>query len=104
MDAWLKAHAFFVTAISGAIYMAGSDCRRLSEDRATLTLMTEGVREGFAAMRGLGRPVPPFSLRVLFTWLPQRFAINYWRRFFASDRADYVFGLHVRSASREMRQ
>jgi hypothetical protein len=23
MDAWLKAHAFFVTAISGAIYLAG---------------------------------------------------------------------------------
>src|ERR1700730_16791266 len=33
MDAWLKAHAFFVTAVSGAIYMAGGDCHRLSEDK-----------------------------------------------------------------------
>lgn len=54
MDAWLKAHAFFVTAICGAIYFAGGDCRRLSEDTATLALMTRGVREGFASVRALG--------------------------------------------------
>lgn len=34
MDGWLKAYPFFVTAVSGAIYMAGGDCRRLSEDSA----------------------------------------------------------------------
>jgi ketopantoate reductase len=47
MDAWLMAHAFFVTAIGGAIYLAGGNCHRLSEDSATLRLMTTGVREGF---------------------------------------------------------
>jgi hypothetical protein len=62
MDGWLKAYAFFVTAVSGAIYMAGGDCRRLSEDRAALTLMTKGMREGFAAVRALGRTVTPFPL------------------------------------------
>lgn len=103
MDAWLKAHAFFVTAISGAIYLAGGDCRRLSEDEAILTLMTKGVREGFAAVRALGLTVTPFPLRVLFTWLPTWFAVAYWRRFFASDMADYIFGRHARSASHEMR-
>ena len=36
MDGWLKAHAFFVTAVSGAIYMVGGDCQRLSEDSAAL--------------------------------------------------------------------
>jgi 2-dehydropantoate 2-reductase len=55
MDAWLKAHAFFVTAVSGAIYMAGGDCHRLSEDKATVVLMAKGVREGYAAVRALGR-------------------------------------------------
>jgi hypothetical protein len=100
----IKAHAFFVTAVSGAIYMVGGDCRRLSEDSAALTLMTKGVREGFAAVRALGRTVTPFPLRVLFAWMPQWFAVAYWRRFFASDMADYVFGRHARSASREMRE
>ncbi len=30
MDAWLTSHAFFVTSVSGAIYLAGGDCLRLS--------------------------------------------------------------------------
>ncbi len=104
MDAWLKAHAFFVTAVSGAIYMAGGDCHRLSEAKATVALMAKGVREGYAAVRALGRSVEPFALRVLFTWLPPAFAVAYWRRFFASDMADYVFGRHARAATREMRE
>ena len=104
MDAWLKAHAFFVTAISGAIYLAGGDCHRLSEDRVTLALMTKGVREGFAVVRALGLAVTPFPLRVLFMWLPPAFAVSYWHRFFASETADYVFGRHARSASAEMRE
>jgi 2-dehydropantoate 2-reductase len=104
MDAWLKAHAFFVTAISGAIYIAGGDCRRLSEDKATVALMAKGVREGYSAVRALGLSVAPFALKVLFTWLPPTFAIYYWRNFFASKMADYVFGRHARAASREMRE
>jgi 2-dehydropantoate 2-reductase len=65
-DAWLKAHAFFVTAVSGAIYMAGGDCHRLSEDKAILVLMAKGVREGYSAVRALGlsvAPWPPCSCR-----------------------------------------
>jgi 2-dehydropantoate 2-reductase len=104
MDAWLKAHAFFVTAVSGAIYMAGGDCHQLSEDKATVVLMAKGVREGYSMVRALGLNVAPFALKVLFTWLPPAFAIYYWRRFFASKMADCVFGRHARSASRVMRE
>jgi 2-dehydropantoate 2-reductase len=103
MDAWLKAHAFFVTAICGAIYLAGGDCQQLSNDTATLRLMIRGVREGFACVRTLGRAVTPFPLSVLFTWLPQIAAVTYWRRFMAKPGADYVFGRHARAASGEMR-
>jgi 2-dehydropantoate 2-reductase len=84
MDAWLKTHAFFVTAVCGAIYLCGGDCLRLSEDEAALGLMTDGVREGFAVVRALGLTVTPFSLKLLFCHLPRVFAIYYWRRFFAS--------------------
>jgi 2-dehydropantoate 2-reductase len=103
MDAWLKSHAIFVTAVCGAIYLAGGDCCRLSTDEARLTLMVNGVREGFAALRALGLPVTPFALRVLMNGMPHRFAVGYWRRFFASGTADYVFGNHARSAAYEMR-
>jgi 2-dehydropantoate 2-reductase len=104
MDAWLKAHAFFVTAVSGAIYLAGGDCRRLSKEDALLALMTNGIREGFSTVRALGLTLEPLSLRVLFTWMPKSFAISYWRKFFGADTADYVFGRHARAASREMRE
>ncbi|MEO8882066.1 MAG: hypothetical protein ABI377_01395 [Devosia sp.] len=102
IDAWLKAHAFFVTAVSGAIYLANGDCRRLSGDRPMLTLMTRGVREGFAVVRALGLPVAPFALEVLSSRLPPGSAVIYWRRFFGSKIADFVFGRHARTASQEM--
>jgi 2-dehydropantoate 2-reductase len=104
MDGWLKAHAFFVTAISGAIYLAGGDTRRLSEKETVLQLMVQGVREGYATVRALRHSVAPFALRVLFTWLPPGFAVHYWRRFFAAEIAEYVFGRHARGASTEMRE
>jgi 2-dehydropantoate 2-reductase len=85
IDAWLKAHAFFVTAVSGAIYPAGGDWQRLSEDSAALKLMTNGVREGFTAMHALGITVTPFPLKVRFTWLPPAFAVHYWRHFFGAE-------------------
>jgi 2-dehydropantoate 2-reductase len=62
------------------------------------------VREGYSAVRALGLSVAPFALKVLFTWLPPTFAIYYWRNFFASKMADYVFGRHARAASQEMRE
>jgi 2-dehydropantoate 2-reductase len=102
MDAWLKTHAFFVTAVSGAIYMVGGDCRKLSGDYEALALMTQGVREGLAAIRALGLTVTPLPLRALFNWLPPSFAIGYWRRFLVAPTADWVFGRHARSASGEM--
>jgi 2-dehydropantoate 2-reductase len=92
MDAWLKAHAFFVTAICGAIYLSGGDCRRLSENGAVLRLTAEGVREGFTTVRALGLTVTPLALRALFMWTPQSFVVHYWRRFFAAEMADCVFG------------
>lgn len=102
MNSWLLAHAYFVTAVSGAIYLAGGDCARLSRSRPLLRLMVRGVREGFNAVRGFGRPVHPFPLRVLFSWLPRPFAIYYWRRFFSNRMAEYVFARHALHASVEM--
>jgi len=93
-----------VTAVSGAIYLAGGVTHRPSEDETLLRLMTAGVREGFATVRALGHVVAPFALRVLFTRLPQGFAVQYCRRFFAGEMTEYVFGRHARAASPEMRE
>jgi hypothetical protein len=102
MNSWLLSHAHFVTAVSGAIYLAGGDCDRLSRSRPLLRLMVSGVREGFNAVHRLGHAVHPFSLGVLFSWLPRPFAIYYWRRFFSNRMAEYVFARHALHASVEM--
>ncbi len=104
MEAWLTSQAFFVTAVSGAIYIAAGQCDQLSRSEESLALMVSGVREGFNAVRALGRPVHPFALNVLFMWLPRSFAIRYWRGFFReADGGIWRFGRHVRSASAEIR-
>jgi 2-dehydropantoate 2-reductase len=102
MDAWLTSHAFFVTSVSGAIYLAGGDCARLSRSPPLLKLMVDGVRQGFSVVRALGRPVHPLALNVLFTWLPHSFAVFYWRRYFSQPTAEFVFARHARHASAEM--
>jgi len=102
MDAWLLAHAFFVTSVSGAIYLAGGNCEQLSRNRPLLELMVGGVREGFSAVRARGQPVHPLALMVLFTKLPRLFAVLYWQRFFSHRMAEYVFARHARHAAAEM--
>jgi 2-dehydropantoate 2-reductase len=102
MDAWLMAHAFFVTSVSGAIYLAGGHCRELSRSPALLKLMVDGTREGFSAVRVLGQPVHPFALKVLFTWMPRAFAVYYWRRFFSREIAEFIFARHACSSVAEM--
>jgi 2-dehydropantoate 2-reductase len=103
MDAWLISHAFFVTSVCGAIYLAGGDCGCLSRSPSLLKLMVDGVRQGFSVVRALGRPVHPLALNVLFTWLPRLFAVYYWRRYFSQQTAEFVFARHARHASAEMR-
>jgi 2-dehydropantoate 2-reductase len=102
MDGWLSSHAFFVTSVCAAIYMAGGDCIRLSSNHAALELMVDGVREGFKAVQALGNAVHPIPLRVLFTCLPRPIAIYYWRRFFSQPMAEFVFAQHARHAVEEM--
>jgi 2-dehydropantoate 2-reductase len=102
MDAWLTAHAFFITSVSGAIYLAGGTCGELSRSPALLKLMADGIGQGFSAVRALGLPVRPFALKVLFTWMPPAFAVYYWRRFFSHEIAEFIFARHARSSVAEM--
>jgi len=103
LDAWLMSHAFFVTSACGAIYLAEGDCVRLSRSRLLLQLMADGVREGFVAVHALWRPVRPFALKVLFTWLPRPFAVHYWHRSFSRRMAELVLARHARHTSAEMK-
>jgi 2-dehydropantoate 2-reductase len=103
MDAWLKTHVVFITAVCGAVYLADGDNDRLSRDPAAMALFAAGVREGFRALRALGLPPPPASLRAIFGWLPNRITVAYWRRLFGSQRGEAYFAWHARDAWEEVR-
>jgi hypothetical protein len=64
--------------------------------------MVDGVSQGFRVVREIGRPVHPFALNVLFTWVPPAFAVHYWRRFFSLEIAEFIFARHACNSSAEM--
>jgi 2-dehydropantoate 2-reductase len=97
MDAWLKTHAVFVTALCGALYCAGGDNYQLARSTKTLALFADGVREGLRLLRTLGFPPAPLNLRAIFTWMPRGVTIAYWRRLFGSARGQYYFAEHAPS-------
>jgi 2-dehydropantoate 2-reductase len=103
MNAWLKTHAVFVTAVCGALYCAGADNYELARSPETLRLFADGMREGLRLLRTLGLPPAPLNLRVIFTWMPRAITIAYWRRLFGSERGRYYFAEHARIAWAEMK-
>jgi 2-dehydropantoate 2-reductase len=103
MTGWLQCHAFFITAIAGALYRSGADTQRLSNNPATLRLMCDGIGEGFQTVRTLGRSIQPFALKILITRMPRSFAVRYWRNYFSKPMADYVLARHARASPNEMR-
>jgi 2-dehydropantoate 2-reductase len=102
MDAWLKRHAVFVTAVGGALYRTNGDAGLLASDKNLLRTLILAVREGWSALDELGIAPAPLALRSIFGWVPLPFAVGYWRRLFNSARGEYYFAVHTRHARKEM--
>ncbi len=102
MDAWLRRHAVFVTAIAGALYTSDGDARRLASRTADVRTFILGVREGWAALDKLRVATAPLALRAIFLWVPLPFAAMYWCRLLGSTRGEYYFARHTRHAAKEM--
>jgi 2-dehydropantoate 2-reductase len=102
VDAWLRRHAVFVTAVCGALYEAQYDARRLASERDLLGVLVQAVREGWVALDALGIAPPPLALRAIFRWVPLPLAVRYWAHLLASPKGEYYFARHARHATREM--
>lgn len=102
MDAWLRRHAVFVTAVAGALYLVGCDARRLAADRRLVETVVLAVREGWAAQDRQGIAPAPLALRAIFCWVPMPLARTYWMRLFASSKGELYFARHTRHAGNEM--
>ena len=101
MDAWLKTHAVFVTAIAGAIYLAEGTCADVASGVDGVPRLVRAVRQGFQALRAAGVFIEPRKLAILFLWLPFAVPVTYWRRYLAQQEAELIFAQHVRSAGRD---
>jgi 2-dehydropantoate 2-reductase len=102
VDSWLRRHAVFVTAMSGALYEDGCDANRLASDPRDVETFILAVREGWAALDKLGVAPAPLAMRAIFRWVPRAFAVGYWRSLLRSVRGDLYFARHSRHAAREM--
>jgi 2-dehydropantoate 2-reductase len=102
VEGWLVAHAAFVVPIAFSLYRVGVDPPRLAADPAGLRRMVDATRQAFRALRATGNREIPANLRMLYLYLPQVFAVRYWRRVLASPRGELWFGAHSRAAPEEM--
>jgi 2-dehydropantoate 2-reductase len=102
MDAWLRRHAIFVTAVAGALYEAGGDARRLAASPEGVGTFIKAVREGWSALDRRGVKPAPLALRTILCWIPLPLAIAYWQRLLRSARGELYFAAHARHAPIEM--
>jgi ketopantoate reductase len=102
MDACLRRHAVFVTAIAGALYEKGGDAGRLAASPEGVSTFIEAVREGWTALDRQHIQAAPVALHTILCWVPLPFAISYWRRLLGSKRGDLYFAQHARHAPVEM--
>jgi 2-dehydropantoate 2-reductase len=102
MDTWLRRHAAFVTAISGALYEVDCDTHALARDNVRVRDFILGVREAWAAMDHHAVGPAPLALRAIFTLVPLPVAVLYWQWLLGSPRGEYYFARHARHAAMEM--
>ncbi|GHO97999.1 2-dehydropantoate 2-reductase [Reticulibacter mediterranei] len=71
IQTWLKTHAIMVGSIISTVAMTGGKSAQLSRSRRNLMMMVQAIREGFLALQAQGTPLTPFSMTLLFLWLPR---------------------------------
>jgi 2-dehydropantoate 2-reductase len=62
-----------------SINACGGDAAALAADRQRVRTMVRAVGEGFRALAAKGVTIQPLPLKLIFTWVPELFAVRYWR-------------------------
>jgi 2-dehydropantoate 2-reductase len=102
MQSWLKTHAAFITLVAAAIYAADEDLTKLAATPDLLRLMVRSVRESFRSLAAIGFREVPFNRRLLHGYMPDWFAVRYWRHQFSGALGQFSLAAHAISARSEM--
>ncbi len=101
IDAWLKAHAAFISPIADAIMLADVNNYRLSRTRDGLVLMIRAVREMSTVLRAQEIPVTPRWLALVIR-LPEPILVPLVARLMNTRIAEIGLTRHAKPASDEM--
>lgn len=71
MQAWLKTHALMDVGLLTAIVMTKGTSAQLGRTRKHVVMMVKAINEGLLALQAQDIPIMPFSIKVLFLWMPR---------------------------------
>ena len=101
MDDWLKTHAMLVTAIAGAIYLAGGSTTAIAKSRVSIRTLVRGIRQGFGLLTKAGVVIEPRKLAFL-VGLPSILAQLYLRSFLSRPASELILARHANAVPGEM--
>ena len=101
MDDWLKTHAMLVTAIAGAIYLAGGSTTAIAKSSNSIRILVRGIRQGFGLLSAAGVKIQPRKLALLVS-LPSILPHFYLRSFLARSESELLLARHANAVPGEM--
>ena len=104
MQAWLKTHAIMVSCIVAAVVMTKGTSAQLGQRRQYVAMMVQAIQEGLLVLQAQDIPITPFSMKVLFFWMPRWFAVILWQYILRTPIAALGIDPHLNTALGEMHQ
>lgn len=71
MQAYLETHALLDLGMIAAVVMTKGTSAQLGRTRKHVVMMVKAINEGFLALQAQDIPIMPFSMKVLFLWMPR---------------------------------
>ena len=104
MQGWLKTHAIIDASILAAVVMTQGTSAQLGRTRKHVVMMVQAIREGLLALQAQNIPITPFSMNVLFLWLPRWFTITLFQSILQTPISALGIDFHLDEALNETRQ
>jgi 2-dehydropantoate 2-reductase len=104
MQTWLKTHAIMNMGMIGTVMITGKKSAQLARSRIDIVSLVQAIREGLLALRAQGVPLTPFSVNLLFLWLPRWLTVIFFQLLLNSRLARLGIDAHLGDDLEELRQ